>query len=104
MIDKEKEVLGDVGNITMLHEENAAVFMESHRVSKELEETKQELAKAKEDLKSLADKNASIVQDLKDQLSRRQDEATAVDDKLLSKPNLHTSEPISKSLSRNAFP
>ena len=69
MIDKAKEVLGNVGSVTMLHEENAAVFKESHRVSKELEEAKRELAKAKEDLTCLANKNASAIQDLKDQLA-----------------------------------
>ena len=85
MIDKAKEVLGDAVSITRLREENLVVFKESQRVSTELEKVKLELAKAKEELTSLANKNASTVQDLKDQLSRRQDESTAMDDKLLGK-------------------
>ena len=85
MIDKAKEVLGNVDSITMLREENAAIYKESQRVSKELEEAKCELAKAKEDLTSLANKTASTIHDLKDQLSRRQDESTSVDEKLLVK-------------------
>ena len=54
---------------------------------------KLELSKAKEELTSLANENANAMQDLKDQLSRRQDESTAVDDKLLGKPfsNLRSS-------------
>ena len=85
MIDNAKEVLGNVGSINMLREENAAVFKESQRISKELEETKRDLAKAREELSSLAIKNASALQDLKDQLSQRQDESTVVDEKLLGR-------------------
>ena len=71
IIDKAKEVLGDIGSVTMLREENAAVYKESQQVSKEREQIKRELAKAKEDLLSLADKYTKTVQDLNDQLSRR---------------------------------
>ena len=83
MIDKAKEVLGDADSITRLPEENLAIFKEIQRVAKELEAAKLELAQAKDELTSLTNKNASTVQDLKDQLSRRQDESTAVDEKLL---------------------
>ena len=93
MIDKAKEILGDADSVTRLREENLAVVKESQRVSKELDQVKLELSKTKEELTSLANKNASAVQDLKDQLSRRHDESTAVDDKLLGKPfsNLRSS-------------
>ena len=85
IIDKAKEVLGDIACVTMLCEENVAIYKESQWVSEELEQVKRELAKAKEDFPSLADKNAKTVQDLNGQLSRRQDESTAVDDKQLRK-------------------
>ena len=86
MIDKAKEILGDADSVTRLREENLAVFKESQRVSKELDQVKLELSKAKEEITSLANKNASAVQDLMDQLSRRHDESTVVDENLLGKP------------------
>ena len=61
MIDKAKEVLGDADSITRLREENLAVFKESQRVAKELEAAKLELAQPKEELTSLANKNASTI-------------------------------------------
>ena len=93
MIDKAKEVLGNIDSIAQLREENSAALKESQRVSKELEAVKLELSKAKEELTSLANENANAMQDLKDQLSRRQDESIVVYDKLLGKPfsNLYSS-------------
>ena len=85
MIDKAKEVLGNADSIAKLREESPAALKESQCISKELEAVKLELSKAKEELTSLANEKANAVQDLKDQLSRRQDESTAVDDKLLGK-------------------
>jgi len=109
VVAKAKKIVDETGDIEIVRRENTALFKqleenrltaernqkaieesaaaEQERLKKELADTQKALKEAREAAETQAKANTDCIGDLHSQLERRLDEALAVDEKFLSKPD-----------------